>query len=137
MAAINRPAAGAERRVAMTELKPCPCCGGKAAFEINDDRTGEIFIACRSCSISTDTFGPCDKAKAASVWNRRADVAPVVHGEWIGYTTSAFAGVDDCGEPKWTPKKFFRCSRCRRGTAVKEKHCPSCGARMDVEEGGQ
>ena len=59
-----------------------------------------------------------------------ADVAPVRHGEWIEYETSSYAGTDDFGEPKWVPKKFFRCSICRKGTAVRSHFCPNCGADM-------
>ena len=49
-----------------------------------------------------------------------ADVAPVVHGRWIHYP--------DCG--------VTRCSHC--GWSIEEcwesKHCPECGANMDLEE---
>ena len=45
------------------------------------------------------------------------DAAPVVHGEY--------------GEPRWIPKKFFRCSVCRKGTAVRHNFCPNCGAKMN------
>lgn len=30
---------------------------------------------------------------------KSAEDAPVVHGRWNGYTTSAFYGTDDFGEP--------------------------------------
>ena len=49
-----------------------------------------------------------------------ADVDPVVHGRWIHYP--------DCG--------VTRCSHC--GWSIEEcwesKHCPECGARMELEE---
>lgn len=59
------------------------------------------------------------------------DAAPVVHGEWIGYETSSYNGNDEYGEPRWIPKKFFRCSVCRKGTAVRHNFCPNCGAKMN------
>ena len=59
------------------------------------------------------------------------DAAPVVHGEWIGYETSSYNGNDEYEEPRWIPKKFFRCSICRKGTAVRHNFCPNCGAKMD------
>lgn len=59
------------------------------------------------------------------------DAAPVVHGEWIGYETSSYNGNDEYGEPRWIPKKFFRCSICRKGTAVRHNFCPNCGAKID------
>ena len=65
------------------------------------------------------------------------DAAPVVHGYWIGYETSAYGGTSDDGDVRWIPKKFFRCSECRKGSAVQSAFCPSCGARMDAEEAQQ
>ena len=51
---------------------------------------------------------------------KAADVAPVVHGRWIHYP--------DCG--------VTRCSHC--GWSIEEcwesKHCPECGAKMNLEE---
>lgn len=57
-----------------------------------------------------------------------ADVAPVVHGRWIG---APLCGNDNC-----------RCSECGswhnihanlRGEII-QKYCPNCGAKMDLEE---
>lgn len=57
-----------------------------------------------------------------------ADVAPVVHGRWIG---APLCGNDNC-----------RCSECGswhnihanlRGEII-QKYCPNCGAKMDSEE---
>ena len=57
-----------------------------------------------------------------------ADVAPVVHGEWIV-----------CGDGDNVP---WMCSHCGRTTASKYKiaygkYCPNCGAKMDggVDDG--
>lgn len=61
-----------------------------------------------------------------------ADAAPVRHGYWDGVDSSYW---------RWTPsggvsvaRITYRCSRCGRGTAIKSKCCPSCGARMDGAE---
>ena len=64
-----------------------------------------------------------------------ADVAPVRHGRWIEYETSAYGGVED-GEPKWLKRRFFRCSECRKGSAVKSTYCPNCGAKMGGDGNG-
>lgn len=59
------------------------------------------------------------------------DVAPVVYGRWMGWTTSAYIGLDDVGEPKYADRSHFRCSKCRYGTVVKSAYCPNCGAKME------
>ena len=67
----------------------------------------------------------CDK-ESCPIWKApAADVAPVVHGRWIGIP---LCGSDDC-----------ECSECGNwcnihvnlcGEAV-QKYCPYCGAKMD------
>ncbi len=62
-----------------------------------------------------------------------ADVAPVVHSYWEGYSCSQYMGTDKCGEPKWRDGQFYVCHnyRCRWKTVVKSHYCPDCGAKMD------
>lgn len=50
-----------------------------------------------------------------------ADVAPVVHGKWVdnGIEGSMLSGCSVCG---------FSCG------AYSFRYCPSCGAKMDLEE---
>lgn len=66
-----------------------------------------------------------DRAQRAILDAPAADVAPVVHGRWIG---APLCGNDNC-----------KCSECGswhnihanlRGE-IKQKYCPICGARMD------
>ena len=64
----------------------------------------------------------------------RADVAPVVHGRWEKEPSSFW---------RWTPsgavvvaRTTYRCGLCGRGTAVKSNYCPNCGAKMDIDDGG-
>lgn len=51
-----------------------------------------------------------------------ADVAPVIHGEWIKHVEKS----------DWinTPEVWYRCSICGRAEDFKEPYC-NCGARMD------
>jgi len=59
-----------------------------------------------------------------------ADVAPVVHGEWEGYTNSQWIGCDEDGNAKYRDGVLYYCSNCRRRSIIKTKFCPACGARM-------
>lgn len=103
------------------ELKPCPFCGGEARFA-----GGEVFdwVSCTSCR--AESRCECSKVEAAEAWNRRADVAPVVHGRWgdpgdvctvCGCSYMDYADADS----SWA-----------MGHPVPD-YCPSCGARMDGE----
>ena len=49
-----------------------------------------------------------------------ADVAPVVHGEWL------CAETDD--------EQFFLCSVCNDKEYWESNYCPNCGAKMDMEQ---
>ena len=62
-----------------------------------------------------------------------ADVAPVRHGRWEGYSHSRYCGVDDFGDPIYKDGVVYYCSGCRRKTVIKERYCPNCGAKMDLE----
>ena len=65
-----------------------------------------------------------------------ADVEPVRYGRWEGYTHSRYCGIDKHGEPIYRDGTVYYCSnpKCRRKTVVKENFCPSCGAKMDLED---
>ena len=66
-----------------------------------------------------------------------ADVEPVRRSYWESYDTSQYMGTDEFGEPKWRPGRFYVCHdrRCRRKTVVKSNYFPSCGSKMDLEDG--
>lgn len=61
-----------------------------------------------------------------------SDVAPVVHGRWIGIDSSFWKPTHRGDIPVF--RKTYRCSECRRRTAIAENYCPNCGAKMDKEE---
>lgn len=60
-----------------------------------------------------------------------ADVAPVVHGRWIGVDSSYWKPTHSTDIPVF--RKTYRCSECGRRTAIAENYCPNCGARMDAD----
>lgn len=63
-----------------------------------------------------------------------ADVAPVVHGKWREVTRSVYCGMDKQGNPIYRDRSVYYCSECNRKTVIKEKYCPDCSAKMDLEE---
>lgn len=60
-----------------------------------------------------------------------ADVAPVKHGEWKGYTHSRFCGLDKDDNPILRDGVLYYCSECSRRSIIKTSFCPDCGAKMD------
>ena len=64
----------------MTELKPCPFCGGKAEIQHTGKNSeyGECaFVACKECGANSrmvnKAFKYCADDKAIEAWNRRVD----------------------------------------------------------------
>lgn len=64
-----------------------------------------------------------------------ADVTPVVHGRWIGIDSSFWKPTHRGDIPVF--RKTYRCSECRRRTAIAENYCPNCGAYMMGENNGK
>lgn len=87
--------------------------------------------------IGNQPWSEWETAGVIDVINKQpaADVAPVVRGKWLNfYNDFSVAECSECAEcfevsPDQDPKKeFFE--------AFKEfyNYCPSCGAKMDLEE---
>ena len=49
-----------------------------------------------------------------------ADVAPVIHGRWFPFHSTAAGDIQYC-------------SACEIGCTWKPNYCPNCGAKMDLE----
>lgn len=73
-----------------------------------------------------------EKFEAAINGIPAADVAPVVHGQWIGIDSSFWKPTHSSDIPVF--RKTYRCSECGRRTAIAENYCPNCGAKMEKEE---
>lgn len=57
----------------MTELKPCPFCGGEAYLGFVCDEDGPIyFVHCRKCDAQVQDY---IKRNAAKKWNVRTEKA--------------------------------------------------------------
>ena len=50
------------------QLKPCPCCGGKARSVQTKDFN---YVFCTECELTTTTYDT--EKEAADVWNRRVN----------------------------------------------------------------
>ena len=109
----------------MTELKPCPCCGGVAdvkTYELRD-RCWEALLRCASCGLEIARTGSSEaeaRGKTVEAWNARwestcHDVLPEKHGEPI--------------------EGYWECSECGcewGGDYDAPKYCPDCGAKVVI-----
>lgn len=69
----------------MSELKPCPFCGGEASVRASG-ASGKYWIACKACLAKT---GQCDTMQtAAKAWNRRAQPTNKEKGKYAMDTES-------------------------------------------------
>lgn len=71
-------------------------------------------------------------AEEFEITEPRTDVEPVRYGKWIGIDSSFWKPTHSGDIPVF--RKTYRCSECRRRTAIAENYCPNCGAKMDKEE---
>ena len=54
----------------MSELKPCPFCGGEAELMVGK-YYGTKWVECKTCHAESDAFDT--RAEAIDAWNRRAE----------------------------------------------------------------
>lgn len=110
----------------MTDLKPCPFCGGEAvAMHIANFNWHSVM--CDSCMAETMDYGTDEEAVAA--WNTRAADDATQHTHCC-----------PCGaERTCTPIDRFAvgvldCDKCGLTLAFPDdslpKYCPNCGARV-------
>ena len=79
----------------MSELKPCPFCGGEAKFVHIFENPEKCMVSCRECDGGIDAVFANEEA-ANEAWNRRAQPAepPVRCGECANYQTQNCAAAD-------------------------------------------
>ncbi|HIS39940.1 MAG TPA: Lar family restriction alleviation protein [Candidatus Aphodovivens avistercoris] len=102
----------------MSELEPCPFCGGEAE-EIEPPRKGYWMgfwrIRCTGCHA---LMHGSHRGMNRDAWNRRAE--RTCREEWVP------GSVGGTSVPV--------CSNCGRGWEAAEVYCPNCGARVVKEE---
>ena len=58
----------------MSELKPCPCCGGDPIITQEGNLSRPNYIECSECGVSTE--GYVDIELGVEIWNRRTPWLP-------------------------------------------------------------
>lgn len=120
-----------------TELLPCPHCGSVAEYVSEHAKGKRWAVACTMTSkVAADEDRPMcrcrtpfvrDKGQARDIWNARAEQTC----EWqLEHGGTLF--------DKWRCSKcgfLFVEPRCVQGyTDLVPNYCPSCGARIEVDE---
>lgn len=101
----------------MSELKPCPFCGGEAAYS---SERGQVICKEPTCRgwLQPNCWGYLSKQNAISHWNRRAE--RTCRNTSIEFECSecgaSCAGHDGYYNPTIDPDEF--------------KYCPNCGAKV-------
>lgn len=83
-------------------LLPCPCCGGRAEFDYDDDNLN--WISCNVCGISTDTAYHTDvdaRDRLRDVWNLRAAMLQGAEPVTTAYKLPANTPCKDAPEHIW------------------------------------
>lgn len=94
----------------MSELKPCPFCGGEARIYMNDSDLDNIMWYCmctndRGCNVMPITLDHYSKEAAAAAWNTRH--------------------VETCSN------KRGRCSACGSIMYDAPNYCAICGRKVE------
>ena len=143
----------------MTDLKPCPFCGGEAECHQWWSATisGDYATFCTKCGCGTDYYKT--KAEAIAAWNARAErgtltaeqvreavkrhasfdygeIGAYVSGEnWQAIADELNARAErTCRSiDPIDSREFFICSNCNFGAGRVEfipNYCPNCGAKV-------
>ena len=101
----------------MTDLKPCPFCGGEAWVYLSDGFGDESFESIVQCDNGHTLVGGCKtKAEAIAAWNARAERTC----ERVLYKPTGVLVCSECGAgmPKQLDKYCYL------------NYCPNCGAKV-------
>ena len=123
----------------MTDLKPCPFCGGEAELVSNDIG---VFVGCfhENCPIGpqTSTYldGYATEAAAIAAWNARVG-SHCAFAQPTDLTDGcALLTERTCRDASLDKSTQFYCSVCECTVGIPLlwgdlKYCPGCGARVE------
>ena len=112
----------------MTDLKPCPFCGGEALIGVNKESTvREYFVGCMNCHIRLYKIGYkrfYTEAEAIAAWNARTERTC----EFVSSKGSDRPPVcSACGYEL----DIYDCDWFEDGAyGYGGNYCPNCGARV-------
>jgi DNA-directed RNA polymerase subunit RPC12/RpoP len=105
----------------MTELKPCPFCGGEAKLSGRESYEKSAKVECPHCGakiFKRDFTSTAAADECVRVWNNRPNVQETKHGKWEIMPHSLLSNrCSSCGAVYETPEAW--------------NYCPNCGTKMD------
>ena len=112
----------------MSELLPCPFCGGDASIgrrdyyfeDSNEYAMSAHYVECSTCYVRTIEYK--SKDGAADAWNRRAE------------RTCRMEYNEQWPHDEYYPTECYNCSECGHMTYDGvPTFCPNCGAKVTDE----
>lgn len=100
----------------MSELKPCPFCGGDSV-SVTESKYGGWVAKCGWCG--AEIGHPDSKSEAVVAWNRRAERT----GRWVSVVNTWTQDEHEYGAT------WHKCDQCGRLCETKQPYC-HCGAHM-------
>ena len=108
----------------MTELLPCPFCGGEARIYMNDSDLDNILYYCictndNGCGVLPITLDHYSKEEAAAAWNTRHVETCKVEGSYYSELMDVYVFSLSCGDSiLWNDEEPPNC-------------CPDCGRKVE------
>ena len=116
----------------MSELKPCPFCGGEA--EPIHQSFDAFYVICHGCYTTGKTYKT--EAEAIAAWNTRAERTCHWTGTvGCGLADGPYDEEEDACISFAVVKHFLDCGHCSITESMSPpNYCPNCGAKVIEEE---
>ena len=66
----------------MSNLKPCPFCGGEAEVKRHAEISTAYYVACTNCPVDVGRMWYWKRQDAINAWNRRTTETDTPCGAW-------------------------------------------------------